>query len=366
MGGFFPGRKYGGPPVSIDNFCSLMKENAECYIITHNHDMGESDPYVGIGREWVDRGNAKVKYLTDKEYGYKMFSKAIKELNPNYIYLQGLFQSCVLPSLWLSKKSGIEVVLAPRGELCAGAFKKKYKKLPYITLLRTMGFLKNALFQSTSMEETDAIRRYLHAKPERIFYLSNIPSIPSGLSKRKEKKQGAGRFVYISRIHWKKNLLGAITYLKDVKGTVSFDIFGPKENMDYWNECEEAIKKLPTNIEVNYKGVIGHEEVHETFNQYDAFLFPTFSENYGHVIAEALVTGCIPIISDQTPWTDMNNAGAGWALSLEDEKAFVNAIQRVIDYSNDDILLKRNSIVDYLAQKFQLEELKQEYLKVFS
>ena len=48
MGGFFPGKKYGGPPVSVDNFCSLIKEDADCYIVTHNHDMGEEEPYQDI------------------------------------------------------------------------------------------------------------------------------------------------------------------------------------------------------------------------------------------------------------------------------------------------------------------------------
>lgn len=44
MGGFFPGQKYGGPPVSVNNFCSLFRED-ECYIVTKNHEKDESVPY---------------------------------------------------------------------------------------------------------------------------------------------------------------------------------------------------------------------------------------------------------------------------------------------------------------------------------
>jgi len=39
MGGFFPGQKFGGPPVSVDNFCSLLKDECDCFIVTSNHDM---------------------------------------------------------------------------------------------------------------------------------------------------------------------------------------------------------------------------------------------------------------------------------------------------------------------------------------
>ena len=365
MGGFFPGRKYGGPPVSVDNFCSLMKDVADCYIVTHNHDKGEKTSYPCINEGWNDRGNAKVMYLDNNNFCRSTFEKVINDLQPNYIYLQGLLQECVLPCLSLAKKYNVKVVLAPRGELCAGAFKKKYKKIPYIFYLRMMGLIKNVVFQSTSDEETTAIEKWLGASAEKIQLLTNIPSIPHGLPQRTEKKVGEGRFVFISRILWKKNLLSAIKYLDGIKGNVLFDVYGPKEDDGYWKECEKTISMLPSNVTVNYCGVLSHDDIHKIFNQYDAFLFPTFSENYGHVIAEALVTGCIPIISDQTPWNDMNVAGAGWALPLDNEAGFKKAVQDVVDMDNETIKAKRGNIDNYLAGKLKLVELKKEYLMMF-
>ena len=143
--------------------------------------------------------------------------------------------------------------------------------------------------------------------------LTNIPSLPYNLSQKDIKQKGVGRFVFISRILWKKNLLSAISFFSEVKGKVQFDIYGPKEDQNYWEECEKAMLTMPSNIHIEYKGVLSHEEIHSTFNQYDAFIFPTLSENFGHVIAESLVSGCIPIISDQTPWSDINEAKAGWS-----------------------------------------------------
>ncbi len=365
MGGFFPGRKYGGPPVSADNFCTLLKDCVECYIVTCNHDMGEDMPYQNIITGWNDRGNVKVMYLSDHEYNSKSFEKVINEVKPTYIYLQGLFQESVYPCLRLAKKHRITVVLAPRGELCSGAFKKKYKKLPYIFLLRTMGLLNNVIFQSTSTEESDAIHHYLGVSHNRIHLMTNIPSIPHDLRDHRKKNAGEGHFVFISRILWKKNLLSAIQYLSSVNGTAFFDIYGPKEDESYWRDCEYAISQLPSNVIVTYKGVLSHDEIHNTFCQYDAFLFPTLSENYGHVIAEALLTGCIPIISNQTPWNDINNNGAGWAIPLEDEEMYKKVVQDVVDMNESDINKKRESIKKYLNEKLKMDELKKEYLNVF-
>ena len=107
LAGFFPGKKYGGPPVSADNFCSLMDSEADCYIVTHNHDLGENTPYHGIKEGWNDRINAKVLYLSDEDYCAKKFKEVITQIEPDYLYLQGLFQKCVIPCLKITKKHGI-------------------------------------------------------------------------------------------------------------------------------------------------------------------------------------------------------------------------------------------------------------------
>lgn len=365
MSGFFPGQKYGGPPVSVDNFCTLMNEY-DCYIVTHNHDMGEITPYSNVDAGWNNRGNCKVLYLSDKEYGYKKYEEIIKEIHPDIIYLQGLFQSCVIPCLSLAKKYNISVLLAPRGELCVGAFKKKYKKLPYIAFLKTFGLLKNVRFQSTSDEETDGIMKYLSAPKERIYALSNIPSMPSRREVESDKKPGEARFIFLSRIVPKKNLLSAIGYMAEVKGNVQFDIYGALEDMAYWGECQQKISQLPKNIKVEYKGLVNHDQVHDTFRKYDAFLFPTLSENYGHVIVEALMVGCPIIISDQTPWSDVSAVNGSWSIPLDSREQYVAAIQKVVDADAEAENYFKKNITKYIEQKLNLKDLKEDYHEFLS
>lgn len=362
--GFLPGKKFGGPPISVDNFCSLMKED-ECFIVTRNHDMGETETYKDIKSGWNDRGNCKVLYLSDKEYGYRKYEEVIKEINPDVIYLQGLFQNCIIPCLFLAKKHNIPVLLAPRGELCAGAFKKKYKKVPYIIFLKIFGLLNKVHFQSTSEEETEAIMQHLGITEDRIHFLTNVPSIPKKEYPVPEKQPGVAKFVFISRIVRKKNLKDAISYFKNIDGDVTFDIYGPIEDKDYWQECQDEIKLLPSNIKVNYCGLVSHDQIHETFARYHAFLFPTLSENFGHVIAEALSVGCPVIISDQTPWNDVEKYNAGWALAIDKEQLFVNAIRALMGYKNNDEGNIRVNSKKYFALKNNLEVIKKRYRTSF-
>lgn len=358
--GFFPGKRYGGPPVSTDNFCSLMDAHA-CYIITRDHDLGEKMRYESIGEGWNDRGNCKVLYLCDDEYGAASFERAVCEIKPDIIYLQSLFQACVLTCLRISQKHGVKVLLAPRGELCAGAFRKKYKKIPYILALRGMGLLKDVYFQSTSDEETRAIGKYLGASADRISFLTNIPSIPRQELDHPPKKKGEAKLVFLSRIHPKKNLIQAIRCLKNVEGKVEFHIYGPLEDERYWALCENEIKALPDDVKVEHRGLVSHDQVHETFSRYDAFLFPTFSENYGHVIIESLLSGCPVIVSDRTPWKDLQEAGAGHVCPLEDVAAFERAVQEVIDASGD---ASREDARRYAQKRLDLDKLRQDYGRV--
>jgi len=360
MAGFFPGKKYGGPPVSIDNFCSLMKEH-ECYIVTKNHEKGDSIPYEEVLPGWNDRGNCKVLYLPDISYTKVNFEKVINEIKPDFLYLQGIFQTCILPCLRLARKYSIPVLLAPRGELCNGALDiRKWKKIPYIEAVKVLGLVRQIYWQSTSDEETAAIKKLMKADDSHIYRLDNIPSIPKKEYSRHDKAIGEGRFVFLSRIHPKKNLLFAISLFKKVEGNVRFDIYGPIEDEAYWNQCREEIKRLPDNVKVEYKGLVGHDQVHEVFSKYDAFLFPTFSENYGHVIAESLIIGTPVIVSDQTPWRNLEQYGAGWDISLNDEEGFVKAINSIISASAID----RKMPMEYVSRKMNMSGLKGQYEEI--
>ena len=57
------------------------------------------------------------------------------------------------------------------------------------------------------------------------------------------------------------------------------------------------------------------------------FFLPTRGENYGHVIFEALAAGVPVLISDQTPWRDLEQEAVGYMRPLNDENAFVEVIE---------------------------------------
>ena len=67
----------------------------------------------------------------------------------------------------------------------------------------------------------------------------------------------------------------------------------------------------------------------------DFLLLPTQGENFGHAIFEAFAAGLPVIISDQTPWKDLQNQQIGWDLPLDQPAAFAEAIAQAAMMSQE-------------------------------
>ena len=156
------------------------------------------------------------------------------------------------------------------------------------------------------------------------------PLVFSSLNKN-PKRPGEARFVFCSRVSPKKNIHFIIPLLGRLSGKVNFNIYGPICEKTYWEQCLLLIKKLPSNIKVTYHEDLPHEQVVTHLNKNDFFLLATRGENFGHAIVEGWAAGCPVIISDQTPWQDLDEKKIGWELPLKDKNRWVQILQNCVD-----------------------------------
>ena len=366
IGGYLPGEKYGGPVTSIWNFTENLGDIYDIRIVCSNHDFKDPTPYSNVGDGWNQVGNGHVLYLKDELLCYDSFYKIINEINPSVIYASGIMYFKVNSELFkAARKNSIPVLLAPRGDICENALKiKKWKKAPVLFLCKLFRVFKGIYFHATMQEEVDNLIRLLGINEECIFLM---PNLPSGPSHRNEyyKKAGRIRIVFVSRIQEKKNLLEAIRIVNRLTVNVEFDIYGPLENQEYWKRCLEEISCSPRNVVVSYKGALSPTKARSIYNSYDCFLFPTYSENYGHVIAESLLHDCPIVISKgTTPWDDVNDYCAGAAIDLDDIDGFVDYLEKIASMNNDEYNCLISNINKYVEFKINNESLKKEYIQM--
>ncbi len=58
---------------------------------------------------------------------------------------------------------------------------------------------------------------------------------------------------------------------------------------------------------------------------------PTLGENFGHIFLESLAAGCPLIISDRTPWLNLEERNIGWDLSLDEPDRWVETLNQCIN-----------------------------------
>ena len=332
--GYLPGQNYGGPVTSIYNFTEQFGDEYDIRIVCSNHEHNSKVPYEKVNKSWNKVGKANVLYLSEKQYTTSNFKKIMQPFNIILVYLTGVFSYKLNHSaIMASNHMNIKVLIAIRGEICRNILKmKSYKKIPYLFIMKTIGEYKNVLFQVTSIEEKNQLKKYLGIKEKNIIFLPNIGCVKQDIVNiEKKKEKGQVKLLFLSRIHPKKNLLDALNAIIRAKGKIQFDIYGPIEDYNYWNKCKEVILKAPSNIAIKYKGALSMMDAKKIYSQYHFFLFPTLSENYGHVIVESLMSGCPLILTEgTTPWDNIKDK-AGFTFELHNIKELTDIINKVVD-----------------------------------
>ncbi|MEM7663888.1 MAG: glycosyltransferase [Pseudomonadota bacterium] len=291
---------------------------------TTNHEVKTQDDR--------DLGNVSVQLFPVGCLGARHLSREILTSQHDLVLLNSFFDGdFTLPFLWMHKFGRVPngpVILSPRGEFSKGALAiKANRKQSYIWLVRKLGLLKDIWLHATGEHERKDIEA-LGLDCRGILVAENCRALspPSDIDLRQSSTPL--RIIFLSRIDNKKNLAFAISCLQQVKVPVEFDIYGPISNQPYADKCRTMTAALPKNVQVKWAGTLAHDDVPATLADYDLFFFPTLGENFGHAINDAFMSGLPVLISDQTPWRNLQEAKAGWDLPLGSEDPFVDVIHK--------------------------------------
>lgn len=362
-----PAFKAGGPIQSIHKLVQNLYPFFSFSIFCGSKDLGEnSDLNVEKLDEWVAFENAQVYYSTCG-LSKTSFKEAIKFVKPQSVYINGIFSmNYSIKPLFFAAKSGFKnIIIAPRGMLGEGALEfKKIKKKIFLIISNVLTYSsKNLNWHATDKNEFDRIRKLVWKK-NKIHLISNFyPFLNSQLvSQKKEKKLN---LLFVSRISRKKNLLFAINVINKINYDVNFVIIGPIEDKAYWERCKKTLERSPS-IKYNYLGPIEQSEIAQHYQDADYLIFPTFHENFGHVIAES-IANCTPVlISRNTPFRNLELKGFGFDLDLNEPDVWLKKLTALYQETNEQYQIRIIKLKLFLKKEMDNEKLVLEYKKVFN
>jgi glycosyltransferase involved in cell wall biosynthesis len=338
---YLPGFKAGGPIQSCANLVEHLKEQANFYIITRNTDYCSDEPYSDvISDDWNEVSGSKVHYVSKEQLTYKNIKKLTAQLCPDYIYINGVYSLyfSIVPLLIVRQLKLSNAIVAARGMFAKSATDvKAIKKSVFFSVVKTLNFYKGVKFHATNAFEKADIENVL-GKGSEVKIAPNLPKKQlSNNNASRLKNKGELKLISVARIAPEKNTKYAIDILSAYKGsgTIYFDLFGPLYDLAYWKECEAVIKNLPKNVVVRYMGSLEPGNVPTYLEKYHLLFMPSRGENFGHIILESLITGCPVLISDQTPWKNLQNLGIGFDHPLEHCHKFTDTIQSLVNMNQE-------------------------------
>lgn len=342
---YLPGFKSGGGMWTVVNLVDRFCGRYDFFIVTRNYDSkADTTPYSTVATgKWNTVGNAEVHYLAADDISAARIAGLVKEVSPDCIFLNSAFSTPAVKLLMArrgGRVSGVPVILAPCGELSAGALASKpLKKKLYLAFAKARHLYRGVHWKASSAIEADEIRAIFGHDVE-VMTAPDLPPrsiLPEYSSEQKpEKVAGSARFVFLSRVVPKKNIGYFIDRLMDVReGSVTIDIVGPLEDGAYWAECQRRIARLPKNVEVNIVGAVSYPEGLKRLVQSHFFVLPTLNENFGYVFIESLSAGTPLLISDQTMWTDVAEHNCGWCIPLDEPAEWVRTINHCIQIDSE-------------------------------
>lgn len=274
----------------------------------------------------------------------------LKILDPNYtknelreFVLSEKFDLIQLQSIWdlryhyvakLARANHIPYVFTPRGMLEKWSLQQKtFKKKLALALYQKKDLNKAACVHTTAEMEAQNIQALNIKAPCAI--------IPNGIECEKYPcrpidKDVKKQVLFLSRIHIKKGLellIEAWERLAKDFPEWRLKIVG-NGTPEYINHLNQLInhKQLYDTISIS-NPVFGNEKI-ELYQESSLFILPSYSENFGMVVAEAMSCGVPVITTENTPWQLLNTTNTGWCISLS-VSSIENTLRQAFSLSPD-------------------------------
>ena len=139
-------------------------------------------------------------------------------------------------------------------------------------------------------------------------------------------------------------------------GNIGDPITSKKRDLVFWlnSELTEQEKKYLSsnfkNIKVEQCEISSSSELPEVVAHTHFFFFPTLHENFGHVIAESLALAKPIIISDHTPWNNLETNNVGFTIGLSQKERYVEILKKCYKMDRMEYAAMQEKCLPYLKE----------------
>ena len=353
---FYPAMSYGGPiSATWDLSKELARKGINVYVSTTNAN-GTSKLDVNTSAFIKKDENLFVRYYNEQiinKFSLAFIVGVWSDIKKSdVVYIQYLFHYTVFISVLFSFLLRKKVVICPRGSLSAWGLNYKHKWIKKVWLdIFIRPFTTNVTWQACSYLEVEDIKN--------VFKSSEVVEINDGIDfdsfqdvEEMSKLELVNKFTN-QNFKIVSDVFFSMGRLHEIKGfdviIEAFYLF-VKDNPNaklliaggddgYETFLRQKIEKLNLLDSIFLIGAVNHENKCKLLSNCSAFALASKFESFGIVIAEALASGVPVILSNKTPWKDIEKNKCG-IFTENNKNSFYNSFCNIKEKNYNSEVIK--------------------------
>jgi len=328
---------YGGPSQMVLGLApALARQGVEVTVLTtdSNGDIDQKPLDVPLNRPVEQDGYQIIYFRCAPFRRYKFSLDLLKWLNRHaqefdLAHIHALFSPVSSAAAAVCRKQKLPYILRPLGTLDPADLRKKRQlKQLYAAILERPNLAGAAAIHFTSVQEAKVSERFGVSTRDLVIPLGVIPPqslLKKGGSMKRSQlgiAEGVPLVLFMSRIDPKKGLnllIPALEKLLDLGLNFHFVLAGTNpQDPNYEEKIKSQIQASPLRSHTTITGFVTGEVKGNLLQAADLFVLPSYYENFGIAVAEAMVAGVPVIISDQVHiCQEIRDSESGWVSQLD-------------------------------------------------
>lgn len=326
---YYPAVRYGGTIRAVHGLAAaLVKRGHEVHVYTTSMD-GAGDLDVPLDRP-VDLDGVAVHYFPvpalRRLFWAPALHRRLRETIADFdvVHLQSVFLCPTWAGARIAARAGVPYVLTPHGMLIRDVIRRKSRlvKTAWINLVERTTLAHAAGLHITAELEGEELRALRLPMPNVVRLVPNGIDWPARhlpLSETPFAGLPPRYALFLSRISWKKGLDRLLTAWQQVPDLPL--VIAGNDDEDYTPKLRSLAQSLGLTPRVLFTGPVSDAHKWALYEKAELFLLPSYSENFGLVVAEAMAMGCPVVVTPEVGIAPMvESAGAGIVVSNEPAK----------------------------------------------
>lgn len=344
-----PSRGFGGVCEASHGLSrALAKAGVTVDVVTSDATKGARIPFDAFTE--VEEPNLRIfpfKYLASEKSCFSFHAiRVLQKQVPksDLIHVNGIFTHPVSLGAWFARHHHKPHLVAIRNGLAPWLFniRRNRKKIGFKLVVQDN--LEGAdCIHATSAQEIYDCRTFGLEGPFTIIpngidphYFEQLPT-PQVAEVRWPMLREKTVVLFLSRLSPQKGLDLLISGWDDIKQKhpEAFLVIAGPDYMGFLSKVRQWVDRSGCPDSILLTGGIWGEDKLALYSRADMFVLPSYSENFGNVIAEALVCGTPVITTQATPWKDIEKTNCGRWVPV-DRQAIMEALGELIRMSDGD------------------------------